>query len=139
MIVLASDHGGFPLKEQVKEYLKTKGLDVIDVGTDSTDSCDFPVFVKKAVNQITSNQNARGILVCGSGLGVSIAANRNPEIRAALCHRPEYAELSRQHNNANVLCLGGRFLTFDEAIKIIDIFLSTEFLGGKYHTRNQMF
>jgi len=136
-IVLAADHGGFELKEEIKGFLGagTQGKDIIDVGAYKLDpSDDFPEIINSGVSAVLKNK-AVGIFVCGTGIGVSMAANRNKGIRAALCSSMDYAVLARQHNDANVLCLGGRFIDFSEAKKIIDAFLNTSFLGGKYQRR----
>jgi len=125
-IVLASDHGGYELKEKLKTYLMYKDYRVEDVGTHSADTTDYPIWVKKGVSQVLAD-NTYGIFVCGAGIGVSIAANRNKGIRAAVVHSEDTARLAREHNNANVLCLGGRFLTESQAEKIVDIFLETKF------------
>ena len=138
-IALASDHAGYEFKDALAAYLKEKGYDVIDLGTNSGESVDYPVYAKKLCTSILSGECERGILVCGTGIGMSIAANRHKGIRAALCTIPEYAKLAREHNNANVLCLGARFIALEEAKKITDVFLETEFLGGRHQNRvNQL-
>ena len=138
-IALAADHAGYEFKDALASYLREKGYDVIDLGTNSPDSVDYPVYAKKLCSSVLSGECEKGILVCGTGIGMSIAANRNKGIRAALCTIPEYARLAREHNNANVLCLGARFVGFDEAVKITDVFLNTEFLGGRHQNRvNQL-
>jgi len=138
-IALAADHAGYEFKDALASYLREKGYDVIDLGTNSSDSVDYPVYAKKLCSSILSGECEKGILVCGTGIGMSIAANRHKGIRAALCTIPEYARLAREHNNANVLCLGARFVGFDEAVKITDVFLNTEFLGGRHQNRvNQL-
>ncbi len=138
-IAVAADHAGYEFKDALASYLREKGYDVIDLGTNSPDSVDYPVYAKKLCSSVLSGECEKGILVCGTGIGMSIAANRNKGIRAALCTIPEYARLAREHNNANVLCLGARFVGFDEAVKITDVFLNTEFLGGRHQNRvNQL-
>ncbi len=138
-IALAADHAGYEFKDALASYLREKGYDVIDLGTNSPDSVDYPVYAKKLCSSVLSGECEKGILVCGTGIGMSIAANRYKGIRAALCTIPEYARLAREHNNANVLCLGARFVGFDEAVKITDVFLNTEFLGGRHQNRvNQL-
>ena len=138
-IALAADHAGYEFKDALASYLREKGYDVIDLGTNSSDSVDYPVYAKKLCSSVLSGECEKGILVCGTGIGMSIAANRHKGIRAALCTIPEYARLAREHNNANVLCLGARFVGFDEAVKITDVFLNTEFLGGRHQNRvNQL-
>jgi ribose 5-phosphate isomerase B len=134
-IGLAADHGGFALKQCVSKDIRTAGFDVLDLGTDSEESVDYPDFAEKLVEAIKNNTVARGVLVCGTGIGISIAANRHPGIRAALCYDEETAMLARQHNNANILCLGGRKTTPDEAQRMVSIFLETEFEGGRHARR----
>lgn len=134
-IVLACDHGGFELKEQIKKWLCDRGEQIVDVGLREFDeTSDFPIFAKLGVGEILAHGGI-GIFICGTGIGISIAANRYRGIRAALCHSVEYAKMSRLHNDANVLCLGGRYLNFEQAKEIIETFLKTEFLGGKYQKR----
>jgi len=133
-IYIGCDHGGFELKEKLKKYLETKGCSVEDMGTNSTDSVDYPEFGHKVGVAVVEN-SAKGIVICGTGIGISIAANKVEGVRAALCHCKEYAELTRQHNDANVLALGGRFLTFDEAVEITETFLNTDFEGGRHLNR----
>ena len=135
MIIIGSDHAGYKLKEVIKNYLDEMGKKYIDVGTDSDETCDYPVIAENAAKKVVNTENAKGILVCGSGVGVSIAANKVKGIRAALCVNSELAEMSRRHNNANILCLGARYIDFETAKKIIKIFLSTEFEGGRHERR----
>lgn len=126
MIYLGCDHGGFVLKEAIREYLQKQGVAFQDCGNTKYDSeDDFPDFVEPVVQGVLKNQDNRGILVCGTGIGVSIAANHYRGIRAALVHNVDYARLARQHNNANVLCLGGRFVDVSVAITMVDTFLKT--------------
>ena len=133
-IALAADHGGFELKEIIKEYL-TADYELIDLGTYNEDSVNYPDYGIKAGEAVASKQADCGIIFCGTGIGISIAANKVPGIRAALCHCVEYAKLSRQHNNANILALGGRFLAPAEAKEIVKAWLNTEFAGGRHQTR----
>lgn len=133
-IILAADHGGFELKEIIKEYL-TKDYEIEDLGTYNNDSVDYPDYGIKAGEAINKGIASKAIIVCGTGIGISIAANKVPGIRAALCHNVEYAKLSRQHNNANVLALGGRFLQAQEAKDIVDAWLNTEFEDGRHQKR----
>ncbi|MFA7057647.1 MAG: ribose 5-phosphate isomerase B [Candidatus Cloacimonadales bacterium] len=133
-IALAADHGGFELKEIIKEYL-TADYEIIDLGTYNEDSVNYPDYGIKAGEAVASKQADCGIIFCGTGIGISIAANKVPGIRAALCHCVEYAKLSRQHNNANILALGGRFLAPAEAKEIVKAWLNTEFAGGRHQTR----
>ena len=135
IISVGADHGGFELKEKIINYLKVSGHEVVDNGTFSSDSVDYPDFAKLVVRDIQAETAQFGVLVCGSGIGISIAANRHSGIRAALVTRKEFAELSRQHNNANVIVFGGRFTPFDEARECLDIFLSTPFEGGRHQNR----
>lgn len=132
-IIIASDHGGFELKEEIKFFLKNN-FDIEDLGTDSTESCDYPVYAKKLCKKILNNEAKKGILVCGTGLGMQIAANRFKGIRAVCVTETFSAKMSRAHNNSNVLCLGGRVLGSGLAKEIVQIWLNTEFLGS-YHQR----
>ena len=126
MIYLGSDHGGFALKEAIRTHLEKQGLAVTDCGNTKFDSADdFTSFVTPVVQGVLGEQNNRGILVCGTGIGVSIAANHHAGIRAALVHSVDYARLAREHNNANVLCLGGRFIDESVALSAVDTFLTT--------------
>ncbi len=134
-IVLAADHGGFELKEAIKESLLLAGRDVVDVGCDSKEAVDYPDFAEKAVLSIVNEDCQRGILVCGTGIGMSIAANRNRHIRAANCFDIKTARLSREHNNANILCLGARVLEKDIALRMVTTWLETEFSGGRHQKR----
>ena len=136
-IYIASDHGGFGLKKDVLNYLNSmqKEYEVIDLGTYSEDSVDYPDYGHKVGKNVIENKNSLGIVICGTGIGISISANKVKGIRAALCHSIEYAKLSREHNNANVLAIGGRFTTLENAEKMINTFLSTEFEGGRHIVR----
>ncbi len=134
-IVLAADHGGFLLKEIIKEKLLQSGRAVVDVGCDSVDSVDYPDYAEKAVSAIVTGACDRGILVCGTGIGMSIAANRHRKIRAANCFDVATAILSREHNNANILCLGARVLDTDNALQMVTTWLDTEFSGGRHQQR----
>ena len=134
-IAIGSDHGGFEYKEFIKEYLKDKDFEVIDVGTFSDESCDYPVIAKELTRKIVSSEVKKGILICGTGIGMSIAANKVKGIRAALCGDVSSARLTREHNNSNVLCLGARIIGKVTAIDIVDIWLKTEFLGGRHQKR----
>lgn len=132
-IVLASDHAGFELKEKLKNILD--GYEVIDLGTNSAASVDYPDFGKAAADAIAAGKAEAGVLICGSGIGISIAANRNPKIRCALCQTEEAAKLSRQHNNANALAIGARLVSEETAKNIVTAFLTTEFEGGRHQGR----
>lgn len=128
-IALACDHGGFPIKKTIKEYLEAKGYTVIDLGTDSTDKVDYPDYAEKLGLAITSGQAERGILLCGSGVGASIAANKINGIYAALCHDTYSARQGVQHDNMNVLCLGARVIGPEMAKELVGAFLSANFLS----------
>lgn len=134
-IFIASDHGGFFLKEQVFKYLQDISLNVFDLGTNDSSSVDYPDFSKLLVEKLKNDKNNLGILLCGTGIGMSIAANRHYHIRAALCTDEEMAMLSRKHNNANVLVIGGRTTSLNSAKKIIDSFLQTKFEKGRHVKR----
>ncbi len=134
-IVIGSDHGGFELKEYLKEYLKSEGFSLCDMGADSIESVDYPDYAKKVCEFVLSKEAEFGILVCGSGIGMSMAANRFEGIRAALVSEPLSAELSRRHNDSNVLCLGGRIIGKYMAVKILEAFLHTSFEGGRHEIR----
>jgi len=134
-IAIGADHAGLDLKNHLVDYLKSKQVQVVDKGTFSTDSVDYPDFAYKVAEAIQQEEADFGILVCGSGIGVNIAANRHKGIRAALVTHAELAKLSREHNNANVLCLGGRFTAKHHAELIVDAFLAAEFEGGKHQRR----
>ncbi len=133
-IVLAADHGGFELKEIIKDYLSTS-YEIEDLGSYNNDSVDYPDYGIKAGQAVIDGIADKAIIFCGTGIGISIAANKVPGIRAALCHNVEYARLSRQHNNANILALGGRFLTPNEAKAIVDTWLNTDFEGDRHQKR----
>ena len=135
LIALASDHAGFALKELLKKHLKTLGYEPLDLGTHNEDSVDYPDFGNAMAAAIKAGKAERGILVCGSGIGISIAANRHPHIRAALCHNEETAKLSREHNDANVLALGARIVSEETAKTMLKTFLTTQFAGGRHAGR----
>lgn len=134
-IIIGSDHGGYALKEYVKMFLLKQGFVVEDVGTHSEDSCDYPDYAHKVSEAIVQGNYDKGILICKSGIGMSIAANKTEGIRAALCYNHEASVLSRAHNNANVLVMGSRFVNKQEAEKIVEGFLMTEFEGGRHACR----
>ena len=138
MLYIASDHAGFEMKGKVINHLKKKKIEFVDLGTNSAESCDFPVYAKKLVNEVVKSESNVGILICGSGIGMSICANRNPKIRAALCKDVATAELARQHNDANVLVIAGRTTSVITSNRMVDKFLSTAHLGGKYAKRMKM-
>lgn len=135
IVALASDHAGYPLKETLKTDVEALGYDVLDLGTGSEESVDYPDFGDAAARAILNGNAQRGIIVCGSGIGISIAANRHKGIRAALCHNALSATLSRQHNDANVLALGARLISEDDAKECVRQFLQTEFDGGRHTKR----
>ena len=134
-IGLASDHAGYELKEFVKQYLESKNIPFTDYGTHSTDSCDYPEFAHALANGIKAGEVSRGIAICGSGNGISMTLNKHQGIRAALCWCPEIAELGRQHNNANILVMPGRFVTNTVADRILKKFFKTPFEGGLHARR----
>ncbi|HEY9715274.1 MAG TPA: ribose 5-phosphate isomerase B [Chroococcales cyanobacterium] len=134
-IALGSDHAGFDLKEQIRKYLIGKGIEVDDKGTNSKESCDYPQFARAVAESVATGEVKRGIVCCGSGIGVSIVANKVRGARAALCHDVESATLSRQHNNSNVLALSGRTFDWSSMEQIIDAWLSTDFEGGRHERR----
>ena len=135
MIAIGADHAGYEAKEALKKYLESKGIEYKDFGTFSKDSCHYPIFSEKVARSVASNESEKGVLVCGSGIGVSIAANKVKGIRAALCYEPELAEMARKHNDANVLCLAARFSDMKKMEKMIDIFLKIPFEGGRHRER----
>lgn len=137
-LMIASDHGGYELKQALISYLTGKGIEVIDGGTNSEDSVDYPEFGAKVGKAVSTGEIEAGIVICGTGIGISIAANRFKGVRASLCHSVDYATLTRQHNNSNVLALGGRFVTESEAKEIVDAWLSTEYEGGRHQNRVEL-
>ncbi len=134
-IAVGADHAGFELKEKVGEYLASRGYDVQDLGTTSTDPVDYPDFAERVANQVAAKQATYGVLVCGTGLGMELAANKVPGIRATPCNDTLSARLAREHNNANVLTMGGRLIDEAEARKIVDTWLATPFAGGRHERR----
>lgn len=134
-ILIASDHAGFNLKEDLKKHLINKGLGVKDLGTDSLESCDYPAYAGALAELISKKRYSRGILICKTGIGNSIVANRFFGVRASLCYNVETARLTREHNDSNVLVLGAGFVSSKEAKKILDVWLDTKFLGGRHRRR----
>ena len=134
-IAIAADHGGFELKSALAETLIKDGYQTLDLGTDTLQSVDYPDYAFKLARVLIEGQAQRGVLVCGSGIGISIAANRFPEIRAALIHNKEGARLSREHNDANVIVFGGRMVGIDTARECLFTFLNTKFEGGRHERR----
>jgi len=135
MIALACDHGGFGLMCLVRDYLDTVGLSFKDFGTYSVESCDYPVMATHAARAISDGECSSGIFICGTGIGMSITANKIPGIRAALCTNCYMAEMARSHNNANVLALGARAIDAELALRIVEIFINTGFVAGGRHSR----
>ena len=134
-IAVASDHAGFDLKEILKRDLEEAGHEVLDLGTNSTQSVDYPDFGMAMADAVASGKAARGVLVCGTGIGISMAANRNPKVRAALVHDVTSARLSRLHNDANVVAFGQRLIGTETAREALKVFLGTEFEGGRHANR----
>lgn len=135
MIAIGSDHGGFQLKQEVIKYLEDNNKEYKDYGCYNTDSCDYPDFAKEVCQSIVKKESEKGILICGTGIGISIAANKVKGIRAALCHDCFSATATREHNDANVLALGGRIIGVELALKIVDTFLNTEFSNEERHIK----
>ncbi len=134
-IAIGADHAGFEYKEAISNYLTLHGYEVIDKGTYSADSVDYPDFAHPVAEAVENSLVDTGILVCGSGQGVCITANKHQGIRAALAWEPEIAKLSREHNNTNILCLPARFISIEKALNCVEVFLNTEFEGGRHATR----
>lgn len=137
-VVIGSDHGGFHYKESIIDYLKARNIEFFDVGTYTRESCDYPEIAQKVAKKVATGEFSRGILVCGTGIGMSIVANKVKGIRAALCGDTYSARVSRAHNNANVLCLGERVIGEHLALDIVDIWLKTGFEGGRHKRRVDM-
>ena len=135
MIAIGSDHGGFELKQEIMAHLEKRGLAYKDFGTYTPDSCDYPVYGRAVAKAVASGECDRGIIICGTGIGISITANKIPGIRAALCTDCFCAEATRLHNDANILALGGRVVGPGLALKIVDTFLDTPFSGDERHKR----
>ncbi|HPU94669.1 MAG TPA: ribose 5-phosphate isomerase B [Candidatus Gracilibacteria bacterium] len=134
-IYIGSDHGGYEMKNSLKDYLVSKGNDVTDLGCFSTDSIDYPDIAREVAEKVTENPGSRGVLICGTGIGMQIAANKIPGIRATVATDEHMAEMSRKHNDANVITLGGRTTEMEMAKKIVDKFLSTDFENEERHVR----
>ena len=135
MLAIGSDHGGFALKQAVMAHLREKGIEYRDYGTYTEDSCDYPEFGEAVARAVASGEADRGIAICGTGIGISIAANKVRGIRAAVCGDCYSAEMTRRHNDANVLCMGARVVGSGLAMKIVDVFLETPFEGGRHARR----
>jgi len=135
MIYIAADHAGFDLKERIKKFLKSIQLEVKDFGTYSSESMDYPDVIHPIASEIDKKENQKGIIICGSGNGVNMVANKYKNVRSALCWNVEIAQLARQHNNANILAIPARFISEDMALQIVSAFITTEFEGGRHQTR----
>ena len=134
-IAVSADHGGYKLKNKIKEYLQANGYEICDFGTNSAESCDYPDYALPVAETVAEGKCDSGIIVCTTGVGVSIVANKVPGVRCALCHDEYCAEFSRRHNNANVLAMGAKEVDEDLALKIVSLFLKTEFEGGRHKIR----
>ena len=134
-IALASDHGGVELKDLLRDYLVTKGYEVTDFGTEGKESCDYPDFARPAAMSVAKGECDKGVIVCTTGIGVSIVANKVKGVRCALCTNVDMASMSRRHNDANVLAMGQKYVTFELAKLMTDAFLTTEFDGGRHRAR----
>lgn len=135
LIPIGADHAGFELKSRIIDYLKAKGLDVKDFGCYSTESIDYPDYGHPVAQMVEENPGIKGIVICGSGNGINMTVNKHQGIRSALCWNKEIVALSRSHNDANILALPARFLETDEAMEMVDVFLTTEFEGGRHQNR----
>lgn len=135
MIALGSDHGGYELKKEIIAYLEENNYEYKDYGCDTKESCDYPVYAKRVAHAITSGECDQGILICGTGIGISIAANKIKGIRAALCHDTFSAQATREHNDANILAMGARVIGPGLALKIVETFLNTPFSNDERHIR----
>jgi ribose 5-phosphate isomerase B len=135
VIPIGSDHAGFQLKERLVEELRSLGYEPLDLGTDSSESSDYPDFAHRVASKVEHHDAERGVLLCGTGLGMSYAANRHPGVRAAVAWSPEIAQLAREHNDANILILPARYVSEDEGIKILKTWLGTRFAGGRHSRR----
>ena len=135
MIALASDHAGFKLKEKIKKFLVANNYDILDLGTNSESSVDYPIYARKAAQAVVSGQCEKGIVCCGTGIGVSIAANKVKGIRCALVHNEYTAEMCKKHNNSNMIALGARVVDHDEALKMVEAWLNAQFEEGRHQRR----
>ena len=134
-ICISSDHAGFRLKESIKNFFNSKNISIIDLGPINENSVDYPDYAKKVSNRIKSKRSDIGILVCGSGTGMAISANKTKKIRAAVCYNLKSTRLSRQHNNANIIAIGSRLTKKNTALKLVSVFLETKFEGGRHLRR----
>lgn len=135
IIPIGADHAGFQLKERVKAHLEAKGYEVKDFGCYSEESIDYPDYAHPVASMVEENENMLGIVICGSGNGINMTANKHQGIRSALCWKKEIAELARQHNGANIIALPARFISEEEGLEMVDVFLSTAFEGGRHQNR----
>ncbi len=135
MIAIGSDHGGYELKQEIMAYLDEKKIPYKDFGSNTNASCDYPVYAKEVAHAVVNKECEKGILICGTGIGISITANKVKGIRCALCHDCFSAQATREHNDANILAMGGRVVGAGLALKIVDTFLNTEFSGDERHMR----
>ncbi len=135
IIPIGADHAGFQLKERVKAHLEAKGYEVKDFGCYSEESIDYPDYAHPVASMVEENENMLGIVICGSGNGINMTANKHQGIRSALCWKKEIAELARQHNDANIIALPARFISEEEGLEMVDVFLSTAFEGGRHQNR----
>lgn len=134
-ISIASDHAGYAYKEEIKKYLAKKGHEIVDCGTNSLDSCDYPIFGKAAAQKVADKEVDFGVLVCSSGEGIAIAANKVKGVRAGIAYNDDVARLMRQHNNANMIAFGASFMALKDVLRRIDIFLDAKFEGGRHERR----
>jgi ribose 5-phosphate isomerase B len=134
-ISIGNDHAGYQLKAEIVNFLHDKGIETLNFGTDSADSVDYPDFAHATMTSLTSGETDLSILICGTGNGIAMTANKWKDVRAALCWKAEVAILAKQHNDANVLCLPARFLSTEDALNIVEVFLETEFEGGRHQKR----
>jgi len=134
-IAIGNDHAGTEYKQAIVDHLKSKGIDVVNYGTDTNDSVDYPDFVHPVANAIEEHNVDFGILICGSGNGVNMTANKHQGVRAALCWTKEIAALAKQHNNANIICIPARYTAMQQAVEMVDVFLKTAFEGGRHQNR----
>ncbi len=137
-IGIGNDHSALELKAEIIDFLKEKGYEIVDFGTNSTESCDYPIYGEKVARAVAAGEVEKGILICGTGLGISLAANKVEGIRAVVCSEPFTAKMSRAHNNCNILALGARVVGAELAKMIVDTWLSTEFEGGRHQRRVDM-
>ena len=137
-ISIASDHAAYNQKQEIIKYLLDKKIEILDLGTDSTESVDYPIFGQKVAKSILEKNADKGIVICGTGIGISIAANRYKNIRATLCNTVEHAEMARKHNDSNVLALGGRTTSLNDLKSIVSVWLTTDFEGGRHQKRVEL-